>query len=50
MDLKPGDVIPISFGTDVPVHIGGMPLGMGTVGTSNGRAAIRITKLEGPVQ
>jgi len=50
MDLKQGDVIPISFGTDVPVHIGGMPLGMGTVGTSNGRAAIRITKLEGPVQ
>lgn len=50
MDLKPGDIIPISFGTDVPVMIGGVPLGLGTVGTSNGRAAIRISKLEGPFQ
>jgi flagellar motor switch protein FliM len=50
MDLKPGDVIPISFGADVPIVIGGVPLGLGTVGTSNGRAAIRISKLEGPFQ
>ena len=50
MDLKEGDVIPISFGNDVPIVIGGVPLGMGTVGTSNGRAAIRISKFEGPVQ
>lgn len=50
MDLKEGDVIPISFGNDVPIVIGGVPLGMGTVGTSNGRAAIRISKFEGPTQ
>ncbi|MBB3472502.1 flagellar motor switch protein FliM [Sphingomonas sp. BK345] len=49
MDLKEGDVIPISFGPDVPIVIGGVALGMGTVGTSNGRAAIRISKLEGPL-
>ena len=50
MDLKEGDVIPISFGTDVPIVIGGVALGLGTVGTSNGRAAIRISKFEGPLQ
>lgn len=47
MALQPGDVIPISFGNDVPVMIGGDRIGTGTVGTANGRAAIRITKLEG---
>lgn len=50
MDLKPGDIIPINFGNDVPIVIGGASLGLGTVGTSNGRAAIRISKLEGPIQ
>ncbi|KTT75518.1 flagellar motor switch protein FliM [Sphingomonas endophytica] len=50
MELKEGDIIPISFGPDVPVVIGGVPLGLGTVGTSNGRAAIRISKFEGPLQ
>ena len=50
MDLKEGDVIPISFGADVPIVIGGVALGLGTVGTSNGRAAIRISKFEGPLQ
>lgn len=47
MDLKPGDVIPIHFADDVPVMVGGSLLGTGTVGTSNGRAAIRLSKLEG---
>lgn len=47
MALKPGDVIPIDFGNDVPVKVGASLLGTGTVGTSNGKAAIRLTKLEG---
>lgn len=46
MELQPGDVIPISFGADVPVVIGGDRLGVGTVGTANGRAAIKITRFE----
>lgn len=45
MNLKPGDVIPISFGAEVPVMVGGDRLGMGTVGASNGQAAVRLTKL-----
>ena len=45
MDLKPGDVIPISFGPDVPVMVGHDRLGVGTVGVSNGRAAIRLTSI-----
>ena len=48
MELQAGDVIPISFGPEVPVMIGDDKLGTGTVGTSNGRAAIRITHLERP--
>ncbi|QNE32823.1 flagellar motor switch protein FliM [Sphingomonas sp. NBWT7] len=45
MTLQPGDVIPLSFGTEVPVMVGGDRLGTGTVGTSNGHAAIRLTSL-----
>jgi flagellar motor switch protein FliM len=45
MELKPGDVIPISFGADVPVMVGGDRLGTGTVGTSNGHAAIRLNTI-----
>ena len=45
IDLKPGDVIPISFGPDVPVMVCRDRLGTGTVGTANGRAAIRLTSL-----
>ena len=45
VDLKPGDVIPINFGADVPVMVGRDRLGTGTVGTANGRAAIRLTSI-----
>ena len=46
MELKVGDVIPVSFGADVPVMVGGDRFGTGTVGSSNGRAAIRITHID----
>ncbi|WP_425229120.1 flagellar motor switch protein FliM [Sphingomonas sp.] len=49
LELKLGDVIPISVTADVPVIVGrdrlASVLGAGTVGTSNGRAAIRLTQL-----
>ena len=45
MELKAGDVIPISFGADVPVMVGSDRLGVGTVGTSNGHAAIRLNTI-----
>lgn len=44
MALKPGDVIPISFGPDVPVMVARQKIGFGTVGTANGRAAIKMTR------
>jgi flagellar motor switch protein FliM len=46
MELKAGDVIPIQFGTDVPVMVGDDRLGFGTVGTSNGKAAIKLSSLQ----
>lgn len=45
-DLKPGDVIPIEFGPEVPVMVARRRLGTGQVGTSNGRAAVRLVSLE----
>ena len=45
MDLKAGDVIPISFGPEVPVMVGRDCLGVGTVGAANGKAAVRLTRL-----
>lgn len=49
MNLKPGDIIPITVTPDVPVMVGRdrLPslLGVGTVGAANGRAAIRLTQL-----
>ncbi|MGJ3648416.1 flagellar motor switch protein FliM [Sphingomonas sp. GlSt437] len=46
MALKEGDVIPINFGDDVPVMVGRDRLGFGTVGTSNGRAAVMLNQIE----
>lgn len=46
MELKQGDVIPISFGQHVPIMVGAHRLGTGMVGTQNGRAAICIHQLE----
>ncbi|ODP37630.1 FliM/FliN family flagellar motor switch protein [Sphingomonas turrisvirgatae] len=46
MALRPGDVIPLTFGTDVPVMVGRQKIGFGTVGTANGRAAIKMTRFE----
>ena len=50
MNLKAGDVIPISFGAEVPVMVGGDQLGFGTVGTSNGKAAIRLNSISHMVE
>ncbi|MDQ2878824.1 MAG: flagellar motor switch protein FliM [Pseudomonadota bacterium] len=49
MALKAGDVIPISFDHLVPVMVGGDRLGAGTVGTSNGRAAIKLNAIVGEI-
>ncbi|WP_294046004.1 flagellar motor switch protein FliM [Sphingomonas sp.] len=45
MELKEGDVIPITVAADVPVMVAKGQLGLGTVGTSNGRAAIKLNTL-----
>lgn len=46
MSLKPGDVIPISFGPEVPVMVARQKIGFGTVGTANGHAAIKMNRFE----
>lgn len=46
MNLKPGDVIPISFGPEIPLLVADKNFARGAVGAANGRAAIRVRRLE----
>lgn len=46
MSLKPGDIIPISFGPEIPLLVSGNRFARGAVGASNGRAAIRVHRIE----
>lgn len=45
LNLKPGDVIPISLPATVPLNVGGQTVAFGTIGENEGRAALRIEKL-----
>lgn len=46
MGLKPGDIIPISFGPEIPLLVSDKTFARGAVGASNGRAAIRVHRIE----
>lgn len=50
--LKPGDVIPISLPAVVPLLVGGRQIALGKIGEQDGRAALKIERVEGgrPVQ
>ena len=44
--LKPGDVIPISLPPVVPLLVSGRQIALGKMGEQDGRAALRIEKVE----
>jgi flagellar motor switch protein FliM len=46
MTLQPGDIIPISFGPEIPLLVANQRFARGAVGASNGRAAIRLNRIE----
>ncbi|WP_129794311.1 flagellar motor switch protein FliM [Sphingosinicella sp. CPCC 101087] len=46
MQLRPGDVIPISLPAQVPLLVEGRPIALGTIGEHDGRAALKIEKIE----
>ena len=46
VNLMPGDFIPLTLPARVPVTVAGCLLGHGTIGQANGRAAIKIDRLE----
>jgi len=46
MNLKAGDIIPISFGPEVPLLVADNRFARGAVGAANGRAAIRVNCIE----
>ncbi len=52
LNLKAGDVIPISLPAMVPLLIAGRQVALGKIGEQDGRAALKIEKVEGrrPVQ
>jgi flagellar motor switch protein FliM len=47
LDLKPGDVIPISLPAIVPLLVSGRQIALGKMGEQDGRAALKIEKVEG---
>jgi flagellar motor switch protein FliM len=46
MQLQPGDVIPVSLPKNVPLIVAGRRVAFGTVGEHDGRAALRIERME----
>ncbi len=46
MALQPGDIIPISFGPEIPLLVANQRFARGAVGASNGRAALRLNRIE----
>jgi flagellar motor switch protein FliM len=46
MQLQPGDVIPVSLPALVPLLVAGRRIALGAVGDHDGRAALRIEKIE----
>ena len=46
MALQAGDIIPISFGPEIPLLVANQRFARGAVGASNGRAALRLNRIE----
>jgi flagellar motor switch protein FliM len=46
MQLQPGDVIPVSLPKHVPLIVEGRRVALGTVGEHDGKAALRIERME----
>jgi flagellar motor switch protein FliM len=46
MQLQPGDVIPVSLPARVPLLVEGRRIAVGAVGEHDGRAALKIEKME----
>jgi flagellar motor switch protein FliM len=47
LQLKAGDVIPISLPALVPLLVSGRQVALGKIGEQDGRAALQIEKIEG---
>lgn len=46
MSLKPGDIIPISLQPEIPMLVADKSFARGVVGASNGRAAVKLHRIE----
>jgi flagellar motor switch protein FliM len=47
LNLKTGDVIPISLPAMVPLLVAGRQIALGKIGEQDGRAALKVEKVEG---
>lgn len=46
MQLRAGDVIPVSLPAKVPLLVEGKPIALGTIGEQDGRAALKIERID----
>ena len=46
MSLRPGDIIPINLAPEIPLLVANNRFARGAVGAANGRAAIRLNRIE----
>jgi flagellar motor switch protein FliM len=47
--LQAGDILPVMLPTEVPLYVAGRRFAHGSIGASNGRNALRIKYMEGPI-
>ena len=48
LGLRAGDILPVLLPADVPLFVAGRRFARGSIGESNGRAALKIENMEGP--
>lgn len=49
LSLRAGDILPVILPADVPLLVAGRRFARGTVGETNGRTALKIENMEGPL-
>lgn len=49
LTLQSGDILPVMLPTEVPLYVAGRRFAHGSIGASNGRHALKINYMEGPI-
>lgn len=49
LTLQAGDILPVMLPAEVPLYVAGLRFAHGSIGASNGRNALKIDYMEGPI-